>query len=123
MNLRSAGQSTGSRSLRVELVQPPGFLGVIVGDHSLSGAEDDAVEALRAAGLIEDGLNFHVALVNMSPEVHDLIARCLDAYPGRRKVILWLHSGDKEPTKIELSQRASSLCVEPMKKLLGRYAV
>lgn len=94
-----------------------------MGAHSLKPVEEDAVEILREAGLVNDGLNFHVALVNMSPAVHDLIARCLEAHPGRRKVILWLHSGAKEPTRIELSQRASSSCVPPMKQILGRYAV
>ena len=108
--------------MRVELVQPPGFLEVIVGAHSLNEVEERAVEALREAGLVSDGLNFHVALVHMSREVHDLIARCLEAHPGRRKVILWMHSGNKEPTKLELAQRASESCVEPMRKILGRYA-
>ena len=94
-----------------------------MGAHSLNAIEEDAVEALRNAGLISDGLNFHVALVNMSPEVHDVITKILDKYPGRRRVFLWMHSGNKEPTKLELVQRASAACVEPMIQFLGRYAV
>lgn len=94
-----------------------------MGAHSLSDIEEDAFEALRQAGLLSDGLEFHVALVNMSREVHDLIARCLEAHPGRRRVYLWLHSGDKEPTRLELVQRASGSCLEPMSKILGRFAV
>ena len=109
--------------MRVEFVHPPDFFGVIVGAHSLSEVEEDAVEALRAAGLLSDGLEFHAALVNMSPAVHDVIARILEAHPGRRRVYLCLHSGDKKPTKIELAQRASGSCIEPMTQFLGRYAV
>ena len=94
-----------------------------MGAHSLSEIEEEALEALREAGLLSDGLEFHVALVHMSREVHDVIARILEKHPGRRRVYLCLHSGEKKPTRLELVQRASTQCQEPMSQFLGRYAV
>lgn len=58
----------------------------------------------------------------MSLDVHDVIAKIMDKHPGRRRVILCLHSGEVESTQLEMEQRCSASVVAPLVGFLGRYA-
>lgn len=98
-----------------------------MGSHSLNEDEqrlrDLLWEELGAEDPIAGPLTFAVATANMSVEMHDVVARILEAHPGRRRVILAFHSGGREPRKIEMQQRCSASVIEPMAQFLGRYAV
>jgi len=126
-SLRSEAQSTGSRCLRVDPTHPPDFFWGIVGSHSLDEVEQAALDLvwvhLGAEDRLAGPLKFCVALVHMDREVHDMVASIVSKHPGRRRVILCLHSGGRKPTEIQLLQRASASCVAPMVQVLGRYAV
>jgi hypothetical protein len=98
-----------------------------VGSHSLNDDEqrlrDLLWDELGAEDPLAGPLRFAVATANMSVEMHDIVARILDAHPGRRRVIFRFYSGGRKPTDIVMQQRCSASVVEPMVQFLGRYAV
>lgn len=126
-SLRSAGQSTGSCSRRFDPTHPPDFRWGIVARHSLNVEEQEHLDLcwihLGAEPLGSGPLKFCVAQTKMSLDVHDVIARIMDRHPGRRRVILCLHSGGVEPTQLEMEQRCSASVVAPLVGFLGRYAI
>lgn len=126
-SLRSSGQFTGSCALRVDPTHPPDFRWGIVGHHSLADEEQrhlDLVWIHFGAEPIGAGpLKFCVAQVHMNEDVHDVVARILEAHPGRRRVILCMHNGGVDPVQMQMEQRCSASVVAPLVGFLGRYAI
>lgn len=96
-----------------------------MGSHSMNDVEAAALDLLRVhlgADDIAGPLQFCVSLVWMTEDVHDMVASVLSQHPGRRRVILCLHSGERDPVRLEMVQKASVSCVGAMTQVLGRYA-